>query len=377
VQPSPPHGKNWLWAVAVLVVVLAATGAYFAWKTFLKPTSSVQRTVKIGVLAPLTGDNLSIGNGIRRAVQLARKDLNLQNVDIQVIEKDSNCEAKAAEAGTKELLDQKVVAIIGDYCSSSTLAALKLAAAAHVVVISPAATSPELSGASPYFFRTVPTDVQQGEFAAKIMDQKGYKKIAILHDDDAYGIGLGKSFADNVAKLGGTVVANEVFPAEGIDVAAQLGRIKTSKAQAVFIISVSLTSDRAILEGLRSKGITAAVYGSEALKDQTFIDDEGAAAEGMTVTALPDGSAVFLDNFQAEFNAAPATYSAQTYDAYTAIAKVIAAGANTGDEIKTALGTISFAGVTSEIKFNAQGDIASGTYDVVTVKSGKYISAGK
>src|SRR6185369_16085856 len=91
VQPSPPHGKNWLWAVAVLVVVLAATGAYFAWKTFLKPTSSVQRTVKIGVLAPLTGDNLSIGNGIRRAVQLERKDLNLQNVDIQVIEKDSNC----------------------------------------------------------------------------------------------------------------------------------------------------------------------------------------------------------------------------------------------------------------------------------------------
>jgi len=148
VQPSPPHGKHWLWAIAALVVLLAATGAYFAWKTFMKPSSPAVRTVKVGVLAPLTGDNLSIGNGIRRAVQLARKDMNLQNVDIQVIEKDSNCEAKAAEAGTKELLEQNVVAIVGDYCSSSTLAALKLAAAAHVVVISPAATSPELSGSA-------------------------------------------------------------------------------------------------------------------------------------------------------------------------------------------------------------------------------------
>lgn len=374
------HSRRWLGIIAVVVVLLVAIGGYFAWNTFFKSspaTTKVQRTVKIGLLAPLTGDNLSIGNGIRRAVQLARKDLNLQDVDIQVIEKDSNCESQAAIAGTKDLLAQKVVAIIGDYCSSSTMAALKLAAADHVAVISPAATSPDLSGSSPYFFRTAPTDIQQGEFAAKLMDQKGYKKLAILHDDDAYGIGLGKSFADNVAKLGGSVVDNEVFPAESIDVAKQLDRIKASKAQAVYIISVSLTSDRAILEGIRSKGITAAVYGSEALKDQTFIDDEGAAAEGMTITALPDGSAVFLDNFKAEFNDVPATYTAQTYDAYTAVAKTIEAGAKTGDDIRKALSTISFTGVTSKIQFNAQGDIANGIYDVVTVKGGKYISTGQ
>jgi branched-chain amino acid transport system substrate-binding protein len=369
-----------MWGIVVMVVALVAAGAFFAWKIFYKSsptTSTTQRTIKVGVLAPLTGDNLSIGNGIRRAVQLARKDLDLQDVDIQVIEKDSNCEAKTAEAAAKELIAQKVVAIIGDYCSSSTLAVLKLAAAAKVVVISPAATSPDLSGSSPYFFRTVPTDVQQGEFAAKTVTQKGYTKIAILHDDDAYGIGLSKSFADSVSKLGGSVVANEVFPAEGIDVNAQLDRIKASKAQALYIISVSLTSDRAILEGIRSKGITSAIYGSEALKDQTFIDDEGVAAEGMTVTALPDGSAVFLDNFRAEFNAAPATYTAQTYDAYLAIAKAIAAGAGTGDEIKKSLASLRFTGAVSEVSFNAQGDIANGTFDVVTVKDGKYISAGQ
>jgi branched-chain amino acid transport system substrate-binding protein len=365
--------------VGAIVILLAAVGGYFAWKTFLPSPASTKtmRTVKVGVLAPLTGDNLSIGNGVRRAVQLARKDLNLQDVDIQVTYKDSNCDAATAVPATKELLSQKVQVIIGDYCSSSTLAALKLAAAAGVVVISPAATSPELSGASPYFFRTVPTDIQQGPFAAKVVTDAGYKKIAVLHDDDAYGIGLGKSFADSVVKLGGAVVANEQFPADSINVAAQLSRIKASKAQLVYIISVSLTSDRAILEGIRSQGITAAVYGSEALKDQTFIHDEGAAAEGMTITALPDGSAAFLDNFQAEFNDIPATYSAQTYDAYTAIAKAIAGGANTGDEIRKALGTIHFTGVAADIQFNSQGDISNGTYDVVTVKNGKYISAGK
>src|SRR6266404_187249 len=181
VEPPPPHSRHWLWAIAAVVVLLAAVGGYFAWKTFRPSPSATtaQRTVKIGLLAPLTGDNLSIGNGIRRAIQLAHKDLNLQNVDIQVIEKDSNCETKAAETGAKELIDQKVIAIVGDYCSSSTMAVLKLAAAAHVTVISPAATSPDLSGSSPYFFRTVPSDVQQGEFAANVVNQKGIKKIAI------------------------------------------------------------------------------------------------------------------------------------------------------------------------------------------------------
>jgi branched-chain amino acid transport system substrate-binding protein len=364
--------------VGAVVVVAAVVAGVWMWMAKpAAPVAQTKRTLKIGLLAPLTGDNLTIGNGIRRAIQLARKDLALQNADIQVIERDSNCEATAAEKAMKEFVAQKVVAVIGDYCSSSTLAALPQAVKNHIVMISPAATSPELSGASPYFFRTVPTDIQQGEFAAKLMYGKGYHKVAIIHDDDAYGVGLSKSFAENMVKLGGTVAANEVFPAEGVQVSTQLGKIKAAKPDAIYIISVSLTSDRAILQSVRSLGITAALYGSEALKDQTFVDDSGAAAEGLSITALPDGNSTYLDNYQAEFDAKPAIYSAQTYDAYSAIAKAIEAGAKTGEEIKNRLETIDFTGVSSRIKFNAQGDISTGVYEVVTVKASKFVLSGE
>jgi branched-chain amino acid transport system substrate-binding protein len=360
-----------------VAVIGIGVAAWLLWLLLLKPTAPAaikHRTVKVGLLAPFTGDNLIIGNGVRRAVQLALKDLDLQDVDIQVVERDSNCDADTAERAMKDLVEQQnVIAVVGDYCSSSTLAALPLATRNHVVFMSPAATSPQLSGASPYFFRTVPTDVQQGEFAAKLMTDRKYAKVAILHDDDAYGIGLGKSFADNLTKLGGKIVANEVFTADGVDINKQLDRIKAAKPDAMYIVSVSSTSDKAILLRARSLGLTAALYGSEALKDQALLDDTGAAAEGLYVTAIPGGNSNYLDNYQAEFDDKPPIYSAQTYHAFTAIAKTIADGANTGDDIKQKLATIDFTGVTSRIKFSSTGDISAGTYEVVTVKGGKFV----
>jgi hypothetical protein len=96
---------------------------------------------------------------------------------------------------------------------------------------------------------------------------------------------------------------------------------------------------------LRSLGLIAAVYGSEAFKDPRLLDDASAAAaaEGLNITALPGGHA--------------------TYDAYAAIARAIAAGANTGDDIKARLA-----------KLSPTGDIATATYEITTVKSGKFVN---
>ncbi len=75
-------------------------------------------------------------------------------------------------------------------CSSATLAALPVATTNKAVLISPASTSPDLSGSSKYFFRTVPSDVLQGKEGANLVDNLGYKKLAVLYVNDDYGIGF-------------------------------------------------------------------------------------------------------------------------------------------------------------------------------------------
>ncbi len=373
--PAPeakgPKGKALAVAGIVLALALVVGGGWY-WYQSTKPAPQVTRVVKVGVLEPLTGDNITVGNDRKRAIDLARKDLNLQNVDIQLVYKDSNCDAATAVPAFKNLVSQdKVVAVIGDDCSTSTLEVAKIAETDHVVVISPAATSPSLSSAGDYIFRTVPSDSQQGQFAAALLYKHGYRKLAVLHEDGAYGEGLAGSLNQNFAAAGGRVADTQVFKQASVDVATQVQHIKATNPDVIYIISGDLNSDTAIMLELKKQGLKAALFGSEAMVNTTFIKDAGDAAEGLTLTSLTDGTKSFKEKYRAEYNTDAGDYIAQTYDAYTALALTIKNGASTGDQIKAALYSLSFDGASQPIKFDHNGDVP-GTYIPVVVQHGQF-----
>jgi len=379
VTPAPmapaPKKVNWLMVVAGLVVIAgAALGAGYAWSKHSTKKTVANRVVKIGLIAPLTGDLANYGQVFQHGVELAQRDFNQEGLSFQVYVRDTVCDPAKAASATTELANLGVSAIIGDTCSGSTLAALPIANQKKVLLISPSASSTALTTANDFFFRTYPTDSHQGVFVTQRMQAKGVKKLAIMYGDEAYGTGLDTVAQDNFKKLGGTVVANTVFKSTDTDFKARLQAIQAAKPDALYIVSEDETASAAIMVEAKQIGLTVPVYGSDALKDVNFITDVGAAGEGMTVVAVTPGDQAFLDKYKAAYGSEPANATgAQAYDAFMALARVIKNGATTGDQIRQALPKVDFQGVSGEIKFDNYGDLAGGSYNVYTIQNGKFV----
>lgn len=355
-----------------IIGVIGYTG-FCTYQSYCKPKPV---TAKIGLIAPLTGENFRYGLGLERGILLAQKDLDLRNVEI--IAQDTHCNPEDIDQAMKKLIEEDhVVAIIGEACSGATLRAAPHANNNQVVLISPASTSPQLTGIGDYFFRTVPSDLIQGEFAAKLVNARGFKKLAIIHSDEPYGQDFAAVLSENFDRLGGKITTSQAFTLGSIDLRPQLNRIKASNPDAVYIISNSLLSSAAIVVQAKEIGLKAQLFGSEALKDRDFLNNAGAAAENLIISSITEGTPDFRRKYQLAYQTEPILFSAQAYDAFYALGLALKQGNSTGPEIANFLRGVSFPGVSGQIKFSSNsGDLETGEYSIYEVKDGTFILAG-
>ncbi len=363
--------------IIVVVIIVALLGGYALMKNSKETTPPVVEApkeavpIKIGWMGPLTGDAASYGESIKKGVEFAKKELGLANVE--VVYEDSKCDPKeAVNAVTKLVNVDKVVAIVGDVCSGATLAAAPVAEQNKVVMISPASTAPKLTDAGQFIFRTVPSDALQGDFGAKLAYDRGYKKLAILYGNEEYGVGFNKVLSDSFTKLGGAVVASESFQPNATDVRTQITKIKAKNPDVIYIISNAPSAAVSALKQIKQLNLKAAVFGSEGLKSPDILSGAKDAAEGLTVTSVTAGTSDFLAKYKTEYSADPGPFAAQGYDAFKALALTVKNGAVSGDQIRTALGTLEFDGASGHIKFDQNGDV-SGNYEVYKVEKGAFV----
>ncbi len=169
------------------------------------------QTVKIGMGAPMTGDNAAFGQDISQAAKIAVSDAgSFQGFSFELVAQDDGGTAEGGAAVANKLVaDPQVVAIAGHIFSGATKAAMPIYEAASIPMMSPSATNPALTTTgSKVFNRCVFTDAAQGKFAAAYLYNKlGIKNLAIMHDGQAYGQGLAQVVNDQFTGLGGKVVA--------------------------------------------------------------------------------------------------------------------------------------------------------------------------
>lgn len=328
--------------------------------------SASEQTIKVGLLAPLSGENSNFGYSILKGVQLAKKELGADNIEI--ILGDSQCDKEKAPAVMKKLIDQNVVAVVGEICSGASLAALPLANQYKIPLISPGSTSPQLSIPNDYFFRTVPPDSLQGRYAANLMYASNYRKLAILYSNEDYGNAFQGVLKENFEGLGGVVVASVPFEVNTIDLKDQITKIQNSRPDVIYIVSNSTVSSVAALKMIQDFKIKAALFGSEAMNDRSLLSDADGASEGLIITAVSSGSKSFKQMHRAEFGVDAGLYASQAYDAFQAIYLALQKGAKTGEDIKTILPSIIFEGKSGHIQFDANGEVA-GNYEALIVRN--------
>ena len=202
------------------------------------------RIFKIGVVVPLTGNKADQGRAIKAAVEMAVRDLapsRLPGVPVEVVAADSLCGDVPSLRGAADLARVKNVdALVGDVCSAASLASTAVANKFQIPMVSPSSTSTALSTAGDYFFRTVPSDRFQGQYAAAKLTELGKRTAAVVYSDSSYGSSLSFAFIAAFTRDGGRAYPIPVPSGGGggaKNLTAVMDELKRIKPDAVYIAS--------------------------------------------------------------------------------------------------------------------------------------------
>ena len=153
-------------------------------------------TFKVGGILPLTGNLAFLGPPEIAGVGLAVSDINAAGgvngaqACHEIQDSGDSTDLSISTASAKKLVQGKPSVVIGAASSSVSLNVVDTFADNKITEVSPANTAVDLSGYSPFYFRTAPPDGVQGSALGTLISSDGYSKIGFLVFNDTYGTGL-------------------------------------------------------------------------------------------------------------------------------------------------------------------------------------------
>lgn len=218
--------------VVVASVAVMMCGAFFG-------LAEAKDPIKIGLMCPLTGKWASEGQDMRQVVTLLVEDVNkaggIHGRPVQLVVEDDAGDPRTAALAAQKLASNQVVAVIGTYGSAVTEASQNILDESGIVQIATGSTSIRLTEKGlPLFFRTCPRDDDQGRVVAKILGEKGYKSVAILHDNSSYAKGLADETRKILDKNNLSVVFFDALTPSERDYTAILTKLRAAKPDVIF-----------------------------------------------------------------------------------------------------------------------------------------------
>jgi branched-chain amino acid transport system substrate-binding protein len=335
--------------------------------------------ILIGLQGPITGAWAYEGQMAKQATEIAATLINqkggiLGGRQIQmVVEDDAGQPQTGALAATKLVGNKAVVASVSSYGSSITEPASNIYEKRKMVSIAYGATAVRLSERGlKYFFRTCGRDDSQGKFFADFVPQKfGAKRIAIMHDNTAFGKGLAENARDSLKPMVDSgkiqiVYYDAITPGEK-DFRVPLTKMRETQPE-VWYYTGYYAEAALLVTQAREIGITCPFVGGNAAINDEFVKIAGlAVAKGcyMTNEPLPADlptpeAAEFLKAYRAKFNEIPSSpWPVYAADAVNIIAYAIDKTGSTdgtvlADFLRTKVNGVP--GITGKIGFTDKGD---------------------
>ncbi len=329
--------------------------------------------LKIGVVLPLSGDAAVYGQDFLPGIELAVEEINaaggVDGHQIKLVVEDGKCNPEGgAAAGTKLINVDQVNFIVGGACSGETLGFAPLANEAKVVSISPSATSPDITTAGDYTFRTAPSDALAGSIAADYAynDLKA-ASAAIIYETTDYGQGLEKAFAARFAELGGEVVVDEGFATGDVDFTAQALKVKNKNPEVIYVVPNTPTAGIQVIKQLRANGVLAQVLTAEVLASDDILKDNPVDLQGVVAiepyyNQESAKAAAFLAAYTAKQGNGPTFpfFAAGGYsDVYLLAEAITAVGYDSTAVARYLTGLKNWEGALGTISFNEMGDVVT------------------
>lgn len=388
----------------------------------LMPVAASACDITVGLVLELTGPAGEYGQAGAKSVEMAFRDLNaaggVAGCTLKTDTRDSQTQANVAvDAATQLVQVAKVPAIIGGIISPMTIPILtSVTAPAHILQVSPASSSPTLTAlgeagkTNGVFFRTITSDALQGVAAAKFAIDKGFKKIAIIHQNNDFGVNLVKEFSAPYKALGGTVVSVTPYNAKQSSYASEVTAAMAGSPDALYLISDPVDGATIARTWVSQGGVQKFLL-NDGMNSDDFINAVGkeylGQAYGTSSGTNPTASTDYFNaNYKAFSGIDPAAPAAdRSYDAgaLVGLAIAIAGGPDAAklpaamykavdpagtvihagkDEFAKALKLIAegkpirYEGVIGPVEFDKYGDI-SGPFRLWQIVDGKVTTVGE
>src|SRR6266704_812383 len=290
------------------------------------------RPVVVGLAGPFTQPR---GVSMRQAAELAVKEINARGglhgrpLALRVMD-DSGRADVAIRVADSLTDDPEVVTVIGHLTSGTSLAGGRVYGAGRrpVAMISPSASSPDLSGVNPFVFRICPTDLSHGAQLARYARQTlGARRAGVIYIDDDYGRGLRLSFAAEFRRLGGEVIEEDPMLSATTSLEPYLSRLRKAGGIDALMLATERAGAELALREMGQIGVRWPAIGGDAL---TGIEAAGPITEGLRLSTayLPDRpgerNAQFVTAYGRAYGQVPDHRGAGAYDIVQLLARVIA-----------------------------------------------------
>jgi branched-chain amino acid transport system substrate-binding protein len=365
--------------IAALAAVLALPGA-----------AGAADTVKIGLMAPITGSWASEGQEMKKNLELLVAEANakggVNGKQVELVIEDDGGDPRTASLAAQRLTTKGVVAVIGTYGSAVTEASQNIYDEASIVQVANGSTAVRLTEKGlKYFFRTCPRDDEQGKVGAAAVKKSGAKRVALLHDNSAYSKGLADEINTILKKENANVVFFDALTPKEQDYSAILTKLKSANPDFVFFTGYYPEAGL-LLKQKRQMGWNVPFMGGDAINNPDLVKIAGKeAAEGFMFLSPPvpkdldtPEAKAYVASYQKKYGEAPASiYGVLAGDGFRVVAAAINGSKSTkAADLRTFLTTKlkDFPGLTGKISFNEKGDRVGELYRVYKVaKDGSFV----
>ena len=205
-------------------------------------TSDGEKTVRLGLIGPMTGDNANYGTSTRDGAQIAVDEINeaggVNGYTFVLDTQDSQGDPDSAVSAYGKLMDSGMNVSLGCVLSGEAQSVITAAVEDGILIVTPTSSAVACIEGNPNAFRVCFNDAAQGTASADyIADNNLGTKIAVFYQSDIdYSAGLYETFAAEAAVKGIEIVEEQTFTAgSNTDFSTQINAIRDSGCELVFL----------------------------------------------------------------------------------------------------------------------------------------------
>lgn len=363
----------------------AVAAALVAGTALLSGCDKTPDTIKIGVAQPLTGNLAALGQDLLNGVKLAVAEINKEGfkikgktVTIEIVAMDDRADAATGKDVANKLVQEGVVAVIGDLNSGVSIEAAPIYGAKNIAQLA-ISTHPKFTQLGlPTTYRLVANDTLQakaiGSFAA---NQLNASKFAVLDDGTPYGKGLADGAAEQLKAAKKEITIRQSFDDKTKAFDELAGKLKAGNIEVV-VTTLNDFQVLALIDALKKVDYTKitilggdTIKTTDMLKGTEMVNAIYATSPVLDAKEFTNGK-LFLANYQEAFKKEPAYGGHYTYDAMYILAGAMRhADSVDPKKITETLRTFDgYAPVTSAMKWDSAGEQRYGVVGVYAVRKG-------